>query len=67
MGCNRCGRIDVPLRRDGECFRCHCQGVGFTFTGPRYGRASFHDETRAEFLAENVGVERIRSGQVERA
>jgi hypothetical protein len=56
-----------PLRTDGQCFRCHIQGIGFTFVGGgRYGRRNFHDATTREFIDHNIGEHRIRSGDVER-
>jgi len=67
MGCTGCGRTYVVIRADGQCFRCHCKGIGFTFVGGGgYGRGAFHESTTAEFLEANVGRERIRSGEVER-
>lgn len=54
----------VPIRPDGECFRCHVGGIGFTFTGGgQYGRQHWNT-TRREFMAEHVGE---RRDDVERA
>lgn len=54
--CTGCGRTLVPLRADGECFRCHVRGIGFTFVGGGgYGRAAFSERTKTEYLAEHVG------------
>jgi hypothetical protein len=61
-----CGSVLRPIREDGECFNCHIRGIGFTFVGGAfYGREGFHT-TRAEAIEEHVGVDRIRSGDVER-
>lgn len=53
--CTSCGTTTAPIRPDGECFRCHVRGIGFTFTGGAfYGRAGFHT-TEREFLDTHVG------------
>lgn len=60
-----CGTRTAPVRDDGECFRCHVRGIGFCFVGGAYsGRADFHT-THREFVAEHVGEDKIRSGEVE--
>lgn len=63
--CSSCGTDTAPIRIDGECFRCHVRGIGFTFAGGAfYGKAAFHT-TEREYLAEHVGD--VRSDAVERA
>jgi hypothetical protein len=62
QACVSCGTTIAPIRTDGECFRCHVRGIGFTFAGGAfYGRDGFHT-TEREYLAEHVGD--IRSDDV---
>lgn len=39
----RCGR--ATYREDGECFRCHVIGIGFTFNGAHTGRRGWNEDT----------------------
>jgi hypothetical protein len=65
--CTTCGTETTRTRPDGECFRCHVRGIGFTFVGGAfYGRAGFHT-TNAEAVAEHIGEDNIRAEHVERA
>ena len=57
----------MPLRDDGECFRCHVRGIGFTFAGGgMYGRQNFNNTTNREAFDRHVGdhdrdgIERVR-------
>jgi ribosomal protein L37AE/L43A len=64
--CTTCGRTDTPIRVDGNCFRCHVRGIGFSFAGGAfYGRDGFHT-TEREYIAEHVGEDNIANGTVER-
>ena len=64
--CVSCGSDITPIRVDGECFRCHVRGIGFTFTGGAfYGKDAFHT-TNAEAVAEHLGADNIRNGTIER-
>lgn len=64
--CATCGTNTAPIRDDGDCFRCHVAGIGFTFVGGAfYGRADFHT-TNAEARATHVGEAAIANGDVER-
>lgn len=51
--CSTCARqTDRP---NGVCFRCHVQGISFTFVGGGgYGRQAFHDNTTAEVIRQNT-------------
>jgi hypothetical protein len=65
--CATCGTTTAPIRDDGDCYRCHVRGIGFTFVGGAfYGREEFHT-TKREALAEHVGEDNLRNGTVERA
>jgi len=64
--CASCGTDLAPIRDDGECFRCHLQGIGFAFAGGGgYGRHNWNT-THREFIDQHVGVDNIRDGTVER-
>jgi len=55
QACSSCGTTIAPIRPDGECFRCHVRGIGFTYVGGAfYGKDAFH-VTEREYLAEHVG------------
>jgi hypothetical protein len=64
--CRTCGTGERAIRSDGECFRCHIRGIGFTFQGGGfYGRENWNKGTVKEFLTNNVapdrdGIERAR-------
>ena len=63
--CASCGTTTAPIRDDGDCFRCHVRGIGFTYVGGAfYGRAGFHT-TEREYLSEHVGDP--RRDDIERA
>jgi hypothetical protein len=55
-------------RLDGECFRCHVQGIGFTFRGAHLGRKGWNEgtvmgeqrELYADAKAAGVEMERMR-------
>jgi hypothetical protein len=63
--CTGCGTTIAPIRADGECFRCHVRGIGFTYTGGgHYGRANWN-QTRHEWLDQHIGDP--RRDDIERA
>jgi len=52
--CTECGR---EHDRDGEqCFKCHCKGIRFGFSGPvRAGKADWN-RTASDYKLENWGT-----------
>jgi hypothetical protein len=62
--CVTCGAMTTRHSPDGECFRCHVHGIGFTYRGGAIvGHGGWHT-TEREYLAEHVGD--TRSPDVEK-
>jgi len=52
--CTDCGRAHD---RDGEqCFRCHCQGIRFGFSGPVRAGKSDWNTTANDYKIEHFGT-----------
>jgi hypothetical protein len=64
--CVSCGNDLTPIRVDGQCFRCHVRGIGFTYRGGGGDGRQNWGRTEREFIREHVGEDNIRNGTVER-
>ena len=53
--CATCGTVLAPIRDDGNCFRCHINGITFLWHGgAKHGHANWHT-SKWDWLKENIG------------